>query len=256
VQSFRIFALSALAVGALLPIACTQDFGVFEPTASGDPGSTSTSTSTTGTGGSGGALPCTDAGCDDMDPCTVDVCDAATDTCMHLPTSCGGCTDPGECPDPGECKAATCVDQQCGAANAPEGDSCTGGVCNDVGSCVECLTSDDCDGGDGCSAENVCVDRCMDGVQDGNETDIDCGGDTCTGCPDGQSCQDDQDCLTDSCINDICGPPTCTDGVENADEADIDCGGGTCPLCRNGDSCLMDSDCASGDCKNGQNVCT
>ena len=48
---------------------------------------------------------------------------------------------------------------------------------------------------------------CDDGVQNGNETGVDCGGPDCPACP------------------------TCTDGVQNGSETGVDCGGPDCPPC-------------------------
>ncbi len=48
---------------------------------------------------------------------------------------------------------------------------------------------------------------CSDGVQNGNETGVDCGGPDCPACP------------------------TCSDGVQNGNETGIDCGGPDCPAC-------------------------
>ena len=50
---------------------------------------------------------------------------------------------------------------------------------------------------------------CTDGIQNGDETGVDCGG----SCP--------NDCITD---------PGCTDGIQNGDETGIDCGG-SCDAC-------------------------
>ncbi len=50
---------------------------------------------------------------------------------------------------------------------------------------------------------------CTDGVQNGNETGVDCGGD-CAACP---------------------PEPTCNDGVQNGDETGVDCGGSSCAAC-------------------------
>ncbi len=52
--------------------------------------------------------------------------------------------------------------------------------------------------------------QCNDGIQNGNETDVDCGGD-CAPCP------------------------TCDDGILNGDEIAIDCGGADCPACPDED---------------------
>lgn len=57
--------------------------------------------------------------------------------------------------------------------------------------------------------------QCFDGIQNGNETSIDCGGD----CP--------------TC-------PTCDDGILNGDEIGIDCGGSNCPACPTEDCSTFD----------------
>lgn len=71
---------------------------------------------------------------------------------------------------------------------------------------------------------------CTDGILNGQETGIDCGGPDCNPCP---SCfdgilnqgEDDVDC-GGPCIS--CS--TCDDGVQNNGEIDVDCGG-PCPAC-------------------------
>lgn len=50
---------------------------------------------------------------------------------------------------------------------------------------------------------------CTDGIQNGDETGVDCGGSTCPACP------------------------TCSDGIQNGDETGVDCGG-SCPPCGGG----------------------
>ncbi|MCS6913220.1 MAG: FG-GAP-like repeat-containing protein [Myxococcales bacterium] len=66
--------------------------------------------------------------------------------------------------------------------------------------------------------------RCDDGVQNGVETGVDCGGP----CP-------------------PCGP-SCTDRIRNGDETDVDCGG-SCSPCLGGQACLRGPDCSSGRCE-------
>ena len=51
---------------------------------------------------------------------------------------------------------------------------------------------------------------CNDGIQNGNETGIDCGGTTCPACP---------------------IEPTCSDGIQNGNETGVDCGGSDCVAC-------------------------
>jgi hypothetical protein len=80
------------------------------------------------------------------------------------------------------------------------GPTCTDGIKNGSETGVDC--------GGTCPA---CAPTCTDGVKNGSETGVDCGG-TCPVCA-----------------------PTCTDGIKNGMETGIDCGG-TCPACST--SCL------------------
>lgn len=76
---------------------------------------------------------------------------------------------------------------------------------------------------------------CDDGIQNGSETGIDCGGTDCDACP---TCSDGVqngnetgvDCGGPDC--DAC--PTCSDGVQNGDETGVDCGGTNCSPCGGG----------------------
>ena len=91
---------------------------------------------------------------------------------------------------------------------------------------------------------------CTDGVKNGDETDIDCGG-SCDPCADGLSCHVNADCVSDSCLSGVCAAaPTCSDGLKNGSETDVDCGG-ICPSCADGQSCLSDNDCANSHCISG-----
>jgi len=89
---------------------------------------------------------------------------------------------------------------------------------------------------------------CDDGLKNGDETDTDCGGGTCSPCDDEQACQDDPDCNSGVCTDMVCVAAACDDAVQNQDESDIDCGGTTCPQCLDGDSCVDSGDCESGVC--------
>ena len=79
---------------------------------------------------------------------------------------------------------------------------------------------------------------CDDGIQNGDETGVDCGGscpDACPTCDDGIQNGDETgvDC-GGSCPN-AC--PTCDDGIQNGDETGVDCGGScpnACPTCDDG----------------------
>lgn len=76
---------------------------------------------------------------------------------------------------------------------------------------------------------------CNDGILNGNETGVDCGGPDCDACP---TCDDgilngnetDVDCGGPDC--DAC--PTCNDGIQNGNETGVDCGGPDCDACDTG----------------------
>lgn len=107
---------------------------------------------------------------------------------------------------------------------------------------------------------------CADGVHNGLETDVDCGGDSCWPCAEGLACGNDADCATGTCDALVCGPkpavppcaavdpanPSCGDCTKNGLETGIDCGGDACPPCDTGEACVVDGDCVTGNCSGGQ----
>jgi alpha-tubulin suppressor-like RCC1 family protein len=74
---------------------------------------------------------------------------------------------------------------------------------------------------------------CTDGVKNGTETDVDCGG-SCPACAVGPGQE-----------------ATCTDGVKNGTETDVDCGGSCGGTCASGKTCAAAGDCKSADCRDG-----
>jgi hypothetical protein len=73
---------------------------------------------------------------------------------------------------------------------------------------------------------------CTDGIRNGDEADVDCGGAGCSPCPTSSRCTDDSDCATDHCAEGVCLDSTCDDGIRNGDEEGVDCGGTSgCPAC-------------------------
>lgn len=89
---------------------------------------------------------------------------------------------------------------------------------------------------------------CYDGIRNGNEEGIDCGGDcpACGTCYDG--IQNNGEAGIDcggSCLN-VCS--SCTDGIQNGDETGIDCGG-SCPnICFSCDDGIKNGDEKGVDC--------
>ncbi|HTR54721.1 MAG TPA: DUF4215 domain-containing protein [Kofleriaceae bacterium] len=94
---------------------------------------------------------------------------------------------------------------------------------------------------------------CTDGIQNEDETDVDCGGTTCFArCADGKHCVGNSDCASATCTATVC-QPSCTDGFQDGAETDVDCGGALCDgsghKCPSGDMCSVNTDCTSGTCK-------
>ncbi|MCC6556406.1 MAG: DUF4215 domain-containing protein [Polyangiaceae bacterium] len=147
----------------------------------------------------------------DGDPCSSDLCDAGT---------------PVNAPAP----ATTPCD-------VGGGHFCDGG-----GACVECLVGGDCVSGI-CASDTCVAPTCGDGVQNGQETDLDCGGPACVKCADLLACGFGTDCLSGICHNGHCKVPACNDHVANGQETDVDCGGPACPDCATGEGCAVDEYC-------------
>jgi hypothetical protein len=133
-----------------------------------------------------------------------------------------------------------------GKQDADETDLDCGGTC---GGCVvgkKCALNADCVDM-ACSAGTCVTPSCTDKVLDGTETDVDCGGPSCSPCADGLKCTINESCKSLVCKGGKCSAPSCTDGVRNGTESDADCGG-TCPKCTVGKRCGAVADCGSGFC--------
>ena len=139
----------------------------------------------------------------------------------------------------------------CGGPICQPCDPCENGVWDQVlgeqwvdcgGECAPCdvnfngqldpgETGIDCGGDTGID----CGELCGDGLLNGNEIDVDCGGPDCEVCP---SCEDGL--LNGEELGIDCGGPDCepcatdgdcTNGLLDGDELYIDCGGTICPPC-------------------------
>jgi hypothetical protein len=162
------------------------------------------------------------------------------------------CRATGEpCLSSAECCSGGCVNNAC-SATCPAGTTDCGSGCVDVtsdpkncGACGNVCPSGTCTAG-ACGAP---MPTCTDGIKNGNETGVDCGG-TCPLCATGQTCLVNSDCLTNACqaFQFICVASQCVDNRQDGAETDVDCGGGTCAACVVGQKCTVDSDCASNAC--------
>jgi len=166
------------------------------------------------------------------------------------------CDDNEDCPSficvEGCCAVASCDDR---VANGGESDIDCGGRC--PARCAagqSCRSAADCLAGVGCppSRARCTPEACDNGVLDGSELLIDCGGGECPGCPDGSACSAGADCASGSCsAARRCAASSCDDGVRNQDEQGIDCGGRCASPCPAGSACTLGAECTSGVCGGG-----
>jgi hypothetical protein len=129
-------------------------------------------------------------------------------------------------PDGNDCTQDVCNGTTPAYQDLLPGVACASGggqVCDGYGSCVECISNDQCTppntcGGGivpnecGCTEVDPCVQHhcgswsngcftvACNGVQDGDETDEDCGGDHCPRCELGKVCAVDSDCKSGYCV--------------------------------------------------------
>ena len=282
-----VFFASVLALGALLPVACTQNFGIFDPagssTSSGTGGSggvaettasttsTSSSASSSTSGGTGGAPECMPGdSCADMNPCTNDSCDQGK--CVHPPVADGPTMNAPN--PPKDCLAPACVGgalmQLPDGADLPDDgnictkDLCTNGVasnpfedasfkcgpsqvCDGKGVCVGCVTSNQCADPGTCKSASCDMGVCK---NSDNASGTSCGGGkVCDGGGSCVECVNDQMCNGGSkiCISNACAT-SCNTGVKDGTETDVDCGGACQANCGLGKGCKSGNDCISGIC--------
>jgi len=207
-----------------------------------------------------------------------DAADAALASCDDQQSNggesdvdCGGpcapCSAGRSCAAGGDCASRLCVERRCTVA------SCTDLVRNGGESDVDCGGPTSgcpaCGAGKTCAQAGDCIDAscsgglcqsasCGDGIENGAESDLDCGGGSgCSPCASGQRCHLAGDCASGICAgmgpDGICQPPSCTDGIRNGAETDTDCGGTCAPVsrCAVGARCATGSDCATASCSPG-----
>lgn len=256
----------------------------------------STSTSTTGTGcmtGTGCVSCQSDLECQppSADGCTIVTCVASVCTPKDTTGNLSAIQTPNDCKknvcdadakpvsmdDPTDLPAddgKACTDQVC-IGGAPTfvpvvpGTPCANGTCDDQGNCFNCLKDLDCKTGVTPSCDltlHTCI-SCSDGIKNGTETGVDCGG-SCKGCG-GVPCGKNADCASSVCFAGLCQIPTggdCTSDLTCASglcsslkctscAVASDCASTSCnaPVCKapGGTACGVDGDCATGTCQFG-----
>ncbi|MEZ4302855.1 MAG: SBBP repeat-containing protein [Polyangiaceae bacterium] len=210
---------------------------------------------TGGQGGTGGAScadpatdcpppsgPCVQAGCvagscvESPLPAGSPLLDSAPGDCQSPVCDGAGAEsllpEPLDLPDDGkECTADSCDGPTPLFTPEPPKTPCAGGamLCNSEGDCVECVDGADCPSAV-CLAFSCAPAACDDGVKNGAESDIDCGGPDCPTCPDGSPCTEPADCQSALCHMGVCcsvSPAECDGkcGVVSACGTEVDCGG-------------------------------
>jgi hypothetical protein len=228
-------------------------------------------------------MPCGDDGkCDGAGNCEMA---SSMTTCAAATCAAGMATPARKCDGMGTCVAGTATscglyacngggtacDTMCAAdTDCASGNYCMGNACvAQLANGTACTTNDQCLQGLCSASTNKCATAtCTDTVQDGDETDVDCGGGmfmgaaACPPCANGKMCLVDADCVDGNCYVTgggmgqlTCHANLCMDGIKDGNETDIDCGGGTCPTCANGQHCMSGADCMSGMCNMGQHKC-
>jgi len=173
--------------------------------------------------------------------------------------NCSGCGVGSECTSGSDCQTGKCEQGLCAEASCDDGllngtetaQDCGGGRCPACAMGQACVATSDC-------AQGVCLDAvcseapasCSDGEKNAGESDIDCGGPNCPGCASTKFCNDNDDCLSLTCVFGVCKDPACDDGIQNQGESAVDCGG-PCAPCEDGVACQVNGDCASDRCQGG-----
>ncbi|TFH25223.1 MAG: hypothetical protein E4H03_01420 [Myxococcales bacterium] len=169
--------------------------------------------------------------CEEGIACTVDLCDTATDDCIHLP-------DATRCADGSFCNGAEVCDAAdgCLAGSLPVCDdaiNCTADACNEaLGGCIHqpvdwvCDNGVFCDGAETCSAQEGCIagppPACNDGV-------------SCTH----DICDRTADACASSADDALCDDGAFCNGAETCD-ATTGCAAGTAPVCADTVACTAD----------------
>ncbi|MBK9262923.1 MAG: hypothetical protein IPM54_24355 [Polyangiaceae bacterium] len=191
----------------------------------------------------------------------------ATLVCPPEFPDCTLCWKPADCGAPTECHSWECSKNMCVPVNAPARTTCSTGVCSEdlVSECVQCVEYEDCPGG---HCKNHVCSSCDDGIQNGFESGVDCGGggpckscsgagclsgDTCKSgiCADGTCCDTvcNQTCTNCNNVEGICMPlPKYSRDDDPLCSGDYVCNEGGLCLLRSGEICINGIECASGVC--------
>jgi hypothetical protein len=207
---------AAFAAVLLLLAACGDDDGPPPGTDSGPPPADADVTDATMRDGD---VPPVDGGPIDTDGGPIDTDGGPIDTDGGPVDVDGGpmevdagprCATPEDCDDGDACTVDSCTSGDCAYApvSPDDGDLCTSDACDPTTgvsntAIVGCCRSEaDCDSRV-CVANTCRAATCDDGVKNGAETDIDCGG-SCASCALGDACALAADCTSGFCVDGAC----------------------------------------------------
>jgi hypothetical protein len=150
----------------------------------------------------------TDLPLDDGNACTTEACNAGVPS--HPAKADGSaCNDNNACTQTDTCQVGVCTGGNPVSCAPP--DQChLAGVCDTTaGTCTYPTATDGiaCTAGGlpGACMAGTCA-TCGDGVKNGSETGVDCGGPTCPACAAGQGCTSGTDCMSQVCTGNVCQP--------------------------------------------------
>lgn len=131
----------------------------------------------------------------------------ATLICPPEMPNCKFCDDASDCGRATECHSWSCNNNLCVAVNAAVRTKCSTGVCSDdsTSECVACVVYEDCPAGQ--CRDHICS-RCDDGIKNGWEADVDCGGAPCKACL-GFPCVNPSECKSGFCADGTCCDNAC-----------------------------------------------
>ena len=151
--------------------------------------------------------------CDDHNPCTKDLCEAATGACSHPAAGDGvSCDDGDACTEGDACGAGACAGTP---KDCDDHNDCTQDQCDQAAGCLQMtLPGNACDDHDACTSGDACTDqgKCVGALKN---------------CDDGNPC-----------TKDTCDPATAACGHEGLDAT-----------CDDGDACTAGDACVAGTCK-------